>query len=62
VRLFSVTVRTTFSGAPAADLGFDFQSDLDRRTDEPARCAMTSSAMRPASRPARLASADGSAR
>ena len=56
VRLFSVTVRTTLSGAPA---GTEASISNVTRTDDPtkpARCVMTSSAMRPASRPTRVGS------
>ena len=35
VRLFSVTVRTTFSGVPASIVRFDFESDFHRRSHQP---------------------------
>ena len=56
VRLFSVTVRTTLSGAPA---GISASISSVTRTEEPmspTRCVMTSSVILLASRPARAGS------
>ena len=56
VRLFSVTVRTTWSGTPA---GTSASISSVTRTDDPmspTRCVMTSSVILLASRPARAGS------
>ena len=54
VRLFSVTVRTTWSGAPAGISASISSVTVTFAPTRPARCAMTSSAMRLASRPTRV--------
>jgi hypothetical protein len=56
VRLFSVTVRTTDSGTPAGTLTSMSNVTLTSAPTRPARRVITSSAMRLASRPTRVAS------
>jgi hypothetical protein len=56
VRLFSVTVRTMFSGTPPETSASISSVTFTEDPTKPDRCAMTSSAMRPASRPILVAS------
>jgi len=53
---FSVTVRTTFSGAPSGIRASISRVTVTSAPGSPARCATTSSATRLASRPARVES------
>src|SRR2546422_5610756 len=56
VRLFSVTVRTTCSGAPEGISASTSSVTLTFAPTRPDRCAITSSATRLASRPTRVGS------
>jgi hypothetical protein len=56
VRLFSVTVRTTLSGAPDGISASTSSVTVTVEPTRPTKCAMTSSAIRLESRPTRVAS------